>query len=186
MSALTGNKNVDSLIAAELSDRELLNACIASPNTPICNDDNFWRDRLFKEHGRFDKSPDKNWKTFFLQVVYFTDKGKGSINRAMQLAARGGHKDLVEFYIKKGATTWNLGLQGAAEGGHKGLVDFFIEKGARNWEWGMYGAAQGGHQDLVKFFIDKGARNWDFGMSGAARGGREDLVEFFKQKLNKN
>jgi hypothetical protein len=28
-------------------------------------------------------------------------------------------------------------MEGAAKGGHKELVDFFIEKGANNWNWGM-------------------------------------------------
>jgi len=43
-------------------------------------------------------------------------------------AARGGHKDLVEFFIEKGTNTWNqwnLGILYAKEGGYKDLVEFF-------------------------------------------------------------
>lgn len=43
-------------------------------------------------------------------------------------AARGGHKDLVEFFITKGANEWNDGMRAAARGGQKDLVDFFKGK----------------------------------------------------------
>jgi hypothetical protein len=48
-------------------------------------------------------------------------------------------------------------MRGAARGGHKELVDFFIKKGGKDWNNGMYGAAEGGFQKLVDFFIQKGA-----------------------------
>ncbi len=47
----------------------------------------------------------------------------------------------------------------AARGGHKYLVEFFISKGANEFDWGMYSAAQGGHQDLVDFFKLKIEKN---------------------------
>lgn len=43
----------------------------------------------------------------------------------------------------------------AARGGHKDLVEFFISKGANNWDWGMLEADKGGHKDLIKFFRQK-------------------------------
>ena len=70
----------------------------------------------------------------------------------MEGAAKGGHLDLVKFFIEKGAKNWNLGMEGAAIGGHMEFVKFFIEKGARDWNSGMYGAAIGGHVELVEFF----------------------------------
>ena len=59
--------------------------------------------------------------------------------------------------IKKGAYNWNGGMREAARGGHRDLVEFFVSKGADNWDWAMAGAAEGGHRDLVEFFISKGA-----------------------------
>ena len=56
-------------------------------------------------------------------------------NESLYEAARGGHADLVVFFISKGASDWNLGMRGAAEGGHGDLVDFFISKGASSWNW---------------------------------------------------
>ena len=46
----------------------------------------------------------------------------------MDGAAKGGHQDLVDFFISKGASDWNLGLRCAAKGGHKDLIDFFKAK----------------------------------------------------------
>ena len=104
---------------------------------------------------------------------------KDKINVGLGEAARGGHKDLVDFFISKGASWWDWGMYGAARGGHDDLVDFFISKGASNWNLGMHGAAEGGHDDLDDFFISNGASDWDFGMQGAARGGHKELVDFF-------
>jgi len=55
---------------------------------------------------------------------------------------------------------WFEGLVGASRGGHRDLVDFFISKGADNWDEGLEGAAHGGHRDLAYFFIEKGAKIW--------------------------
>jgi len=51
----------------------------------------------------------------------------------MEGAVKGGHKELVYFFIEKGACDWNRGMRAAATRGDKELVDFFIAKGADNW-----------------------------------------------------
>ena len=180
MTTLTVQKDTDIMVIDEISDRDLLNLCIADPSLSICRDDNFWRERLFRKHGRVQKSPEKTWKTFYLQLVYYM--GYVYLNISMSSAARGGHQDLVDFFIQKGANDLNTGMENAAEGGHRDLVEFFIQKGANNLDRGMYLAALRGYKDLVNFFIQKGANYWDGGMAGAARGGHRDLVEFFIQK----
>jgi hypothetical protein len=43
----------------------------------------------------------------------------------MRYAAKGGHKNIVEFCIFKGANDWNEGAVGATEGGYKDLANFF-------------------------------------------------------------
>ena len=78
-----------------------------------------------------------------------------NVNYGMRGAAEGGHKELIDLFIKKGANDWNTGMWYAAEGSHKELVDLFIKRGANDWNNGMYGAAQGGHKELVQFFIKK-------------------------------
>lgn len=47
----------------------------------------------------------------------------------------------------------------AAKGGHQDLVEFFIVKGANNWDWGIRFASRGGHRCMVKFLEAKMAAN---------------------------
>src|SRR3989344_3238609 len=91
-------------------------------------------------------------------------------------AAHQGSLFRVNELIKQGADV-NYGMRGAAEGGHKELVDLFVKKGANNWDWGMHGAAEGGHKELVDLFVKKGANDWNYGMYSAARGGHKELVD---------
>ena len=115
-------------------------------------------------------------------IEIIVQKGFDYWNKGMCYAAKGGNKELVDFFIAKGANDWNLGLIGAARGGNKALVDFFIYKGANYWDGGMTWAALEGHKDLVDFFIEKGATSWNSGMYFAAEGGHKDLVDFFISK----
>src|SRR3989344_2966343 len=86
------------------------------------------------------------------------------VNSGMCGAAYGGHKELVDLFIKNGANGWNDGMRCAAIGGYKELVDLFIKNGANDWNFGMRGAAEGGHKELVDLFIKLGANNWNGGL----------------------
>ena len=77
-----------------------------------------------------------------------------SVNYGMYGAAQGGHKELVDLFVKKGANYWNSGMRGAAEGGHKELVDLFVKKGANEWNGGLLWSKT---ISLTIFFIDQGA-----------------------------
>ena len=163
-----GNKDLDRLLLLRFDDRALLNTLsLGTKNRLInkyLNDETFWILRFEQKYpSDFEtaqKLKHRLWKDFSLLLIKYLDLAKGNYNTAMKLAARGGHHDLVDFFIYKGADYWNTGMQGAAQGGHHDLVDFFIYKGANDWDSGMFGAAQGGHRDLVDFFISKGAREW--------------------------
>jgi len=112
---------------------------------------------------------------------------KGAVyNGRMLRAAKGGHLDVVEFFIAKGANNWDYAIGSAATGGHFDLVEFFIAKGADDWDWGMKDASGGGHLDLVKFFIAEGANNWNWGIYYAEEGGHDDIVLFLQDKLDNN
>src|SRR3989344_4264525 len=78
------------------------------------------------------------------------------MNKGMCDAAKGGHKELVEFFIQKGANDWNWGMRCAAEGGHKELVDLFVKNGANEWNDGL---SWSNSTNLKIFFIDQGADN---------------------------
>ena len=212
MLTLTSHRDTDYLVTNRLDDANLLNLCCAVPSLTICSNDSFWRNRFLSKYGLIEKSENKTWKTLYLQLIYYMDKfiiwnerlmlaaegghrdlinyfiSKGADNwdLGMRGAAQGGHRDLVDKFIKLGAVDWDMGMRGAAQGGHRDLVDYFISKGANNWNLGMFGAAQGGHRELVDLFISKGPRRWNLGMFGAAQGGHQDLVELFRQKMINN
>lgn len=72
---------------------------------------------------------------------------------ALERAAKGGHLDLVDYFI----TIWDItekelcfGLWGAASGGHKDLCEFFISKGAHGLRMAAYNASQNGHRKLAE------------------------------------
>lgn len=123
-------------------------------------------------------------------VDFFISKQGATINwnDALLIAAKAGHRDLVDLFISKGAHGRNSELLRAAARNNtnaivrRDLIDFFIEKGAVNWDYGLGGAARGGHRDLVDFFISKGANYWHGAIQDAARGGHLDLVDFFIEK----
>jgi hypothetical protein len=75
----------------------------------------------------------------------------------LNLACRGGRKEMVELVIQKGCNAWNCGLVGACRGGHMEIVELMIEKGANNWNMGLSRACQGGHMEIVLLMIEKGA-----------------------------
>ena len=85
------------------------------------------------------------------------------MDRELYEAARQGSIFRVNELIRQGANV-NSGMYGAAEGGHKELVDLFVKNGANNWDWGMIGAAVGCHKKFVDFFIEHGAYDWNAGL----------------------
>ena len=115
-------------------------------------------------------------------VDFFVKKGANDWNNGMRYAAKCGHKELVDLFIKNGANNWNWGMYSAVEGGHKELVDLFIKNGANAWNDGMRCSAKNGHKELVDLFIKRGANDWNNGMYGAAQGGHKELVDLFVKK----
>ena len=108
------------------------------------------------------------------------------------LASKGGHKSLINYLINEEEVSWINGMEGAAKGGNKELVEFFIEKGMNDklnvfhekmwWNVGMGAAVEGGHDDLIDYFIEKGANDWDRGLWEAIEHGRKHLINFFVDK----
>jgi hypothetical protein len=70
-----------------------------------------------------------------LQLVkYFVSLSPLSVqdNGAFVYAVKGGHKDVVEYFISKGVNDYKEGLRVARKYGRKNLVDFFLSLGARD------------------------------------------------------
>ena len=122
---LSGQKDADFFILSKLNDRDLLSVCITDKYANrLCNNEDFWRNRFITKYGLdFIKyNTTKTWKRFYLLTVKYLN-GSEDWNGGMKYAAKGGHRDLVEFFIAKGADYWDGGMVYAAEGGHRDLVE---------------------------------------------------------------
>ena len=65
--ALTSIKDVDLLIMEKLDDRSLLNLCQTNTNARrICDDENFWRKRSYKNLQDVRKCDNMTWKQYYL------------------------------------------------------------------------------------------------------------------------
>ena len=114
-------------------------------------------------------------------------------NESLYEAARGGHADLVVFFISKGASDWNLGMRGAAEGGHTATVRALLAAGANlntkgyggNWT-ALMCAATNGHDDTVRALLADGAdlnaktKKGDTALELAIKRGNKEIVRLLK------
>lgn len=137
----------------------------------------------------------KNYRNLYEMIAAgYLYTGRCDLNRALYYAGKGGHKNLVYYYIYDGYRRfnklhkrrrqgeWSTAMYGAAVGGHKDLIDYCIANGANNWQDGLKGAAINGSKELVEFFISKGANNWSDGLHGASVGGHLSLIYWFIDK----
>lgn len=115
-------------------------------------------------------------------VEFFLVKGARLFEPAFLAAVRGGNEDLVQFFTKKGAGDPYKGLAAAIEGNHLRLIDFFLAQDLVYFDEVLEIAARRGNWKLVHLFIEKGARNWGWALRGAARAGHLDMIEFFLAK----
>ena len=123
------NKDIISLIVIQLEDRDLFEfSKISKRGNRICDHEHSWMNRIIRYYSEAFKLKNKKrkWKDYYLQISSYLNKY--DVDAAMKNAAKGGHKDLVDFFIEKGADGWNWGMEGAAKGGHKELVEFFKNK----------------------------------------------------------
>ena len=102
-------------------------------------------------------------------------------------AARGGHIDLVTYFMNLGATDTEFALITAAKGGHLDLLKYLIkyldERGTPpGLDQAMLAAVETGRKDIVEFLISKGVRNNATGLLYAVMRGHKELVEFFVEQ----
>ena len=160
MKSLSQIKDVDQKILSELDDKSLLEFCKTNRyGSELCKDEKFWKNRFIYKFGRFDKNPDRSWKDFYLKVVYYTDKYK---NKALYHASLKGMKnfDIVKFLLIRGYDK-NDGLIGAARGGHKNLVEYFVYRGANDF---INAYLNSGDDSLRDYFRSQGLRVLEFRM----------------------
>lgn len=102
-------------------------------------------------------------------------------NSILRGAARGGHKELIDFALMYKASNYTEAMFEAIHGEHNDIVKFFIEKGA-DLDEGMGLSIKLNNRSLIDLFIEKGASHWNYYTVYAIVNKNEDLVEFFKSK----
>lgn len=99
-------------------------------------------------------------------------------------AARGGHKELVEFCVDRGVWNHVYALEAASRGGHKELVIYFVKRqnSVISIKLGLYGAARGGQKEIIDYYAELGElspKKYNKLMRHAAAGGHLELVKHF-------
>ena len=106
---------------------------------------------------------------------------KNDYNEAMNAAAEGDHREIVQMMLDSGADDYNDAMEVAASGGYQKIIQMLIAHGGeritiRNYTQAMVRAAQYGHQEIVKMMLNKGVTS-TAAMAEAARGGHRKIVK---------
>ena len=122
-----------------MDDKSLLEFCKTGKyGNELCKDEMFWKKRFIEKFGRVNEN--RSWKDFYLNMVYYLDKYKDKNTALYQMSMKGiRNLDLIKVLLVRGADV-NDGLVGASRGGHKNLVEFFVSRGANNFISGFLNA----------------------------------------------
>jgi len=153
--SLTKIKDIDLKIMADMDDRTLLEFCQTHRySRELCNNELFWKKRLTKKYGIFNKNEDRTWKQFYMKIIYYLDK-YASLDEALYHISLEGIKnlDLIRFFIARGANI-DRGLLGATKAGHLNLVKFYINNGATNLFAAYLIATLTGHEEVARYLED--------------------------------
>jgi len=197
---MTTVKDVDYMLMSEMNDRDLLNFCKTNKySSEICRNENFWKKRTFVNYGEVEKNPDRTWKDFYINIIYYDNKlkdddelksfgGKFDHGSSLIEVSRKGikNKDLIDFYINKGVEKYylNAAMQEAVKINDLKLVKYLISKGADEWNGGMTTGAEVGNLRMIRFFVknNPGTKNWNLGLKYSAEAGQLKAAEYFIEK----
>ena len=73
---ISGHKDTDLIILSKLDDETLLSFCKIENSyvQKLCNDENFWRQRVKEKFGNVKKNGDRSWKNLYLNIIHYTNK----------------------------------------------------------------------------------------------------------------
>ncbi len=193
---LTGNKDVDRMILQKLSDRDILIACQSNNYThkKIC-DETFFRNLVCSRYPETIKYKDyvkvRDWKIFYLSVIYYIDKLNKEYNfiYSEEKKEKDTSPELEYLSRKMSSPFFSLEdrLTAASQNGYLPVVDFLIEKGANiqyNDNAGLRLASENGHLSVVKFLTERGANiraNNDDSLVGACYNGHLPVVKYLTE-----
>ena len=148
--------DLDLKIMSDMDDRTLLEFCKTHRYTKeLCNNELFWKKRLNKKYGSFNKNENRTWKEFYLKIIYYLDKYLSLDDILYHISIEGiKNLDLIRFFLVRGANI-NRGLLGAATAGHKNLVNFFVNNGANDLFAGYLVASLSGNEEIAQYLLDQ-------------------------------
>lgn len=121
--------------------------------------------------------------------------GKYNKNRALFIAAKNNHYDLVKYLVENGATNLKKGYEGAAICGSVKLAELFesllVKKGEETtlflYDYIWYYAAFHNHKEFINYLISKKhSYRIDYGLEGATAANNTELTKFLiKYKTGK-
>ena len=194
--SLSGIKDVDLKILSGLEDNDLLSFCKLNVENKyvykLCSDENFWRERTFQNFGKAEKNAIRTWKSFYLNLVYYTYKyKKDSVNILRKLSKLGMKNiDLINYFLHPNEIKQDeliLLIQAAEYHYHINLVKYYLEFARKHFSIEEYhdildhtalAAAEGGDREMLEFLISKGFDDFYYALHGAAQYGHLDIVEF--------
>ncbi len=166
----TGNKDVDRTILEKLSDRDILIACQTNYYTQkkIC-DETFFRNLVYSRYTGTIKYKDyvkiRNWKNFYLSVIYYMDKLYKEYNFVYS-EENIKEKDIspeLEYLSRKISDPFfslESRLIAASKNGHLPVVKYLVEKGVSvniEDDLALAYASRNGHLETVKYLVKHGA-----------------------------
>ncbi len=168
------NKDVDLLIMMELNDKDLYNFCqINKYGIKLSNNEDFWRNRLWKYYGKIYLQEGQSHKEFYLKLVYYMDKyNYKKDNKSFQKASSYGNLEVVKYlmsldrvYNIDPSASDNFAIRYASVYGHLEVVKYLmsLDRGYNidpsvYDNWAIREASYYGHLEVVKYLmsLDRG------------------------------
>ena len=161
----------------------------------LCSDENFWRERTFQKFGKVEKNNNRDWKRFYLKIVYYNDKYDRNSEKILDELSQRGTKDLdlinyfLQIYlneIKKYKLVFGFVFE-AAKYHNIDLVKYYLKIARKHFSEEEYedilghaavGAAASGNKELFKSMIAEGFDDFEYALHTAAKYGQLDMVKF--------
>ena len=99
---ISGHKDTDLIILSKMDDQTLFSFCKIENSyvQKLCNNENFWRERVKEKFGNVKKNEHRTWKNLYLNITYYTDKYGiyDSLIKFDMLGEREKNADLLAFF----------------------------------------------------------------------------------------
>ena len=99
---ISGHKDTDLIILSKMDDQTLLSFCKIENMyvQKLCNDENFWRERVKEKFGNVKKNEHRTWKNLYLNITYYKDKYGiyDNLTKFDMLGEKEKNADLLAFF----------------------------------------------------------------------------------------